>query len=267
MSTKSPQSTNNTAKNQTKNQTRNDFTTTLYNEEAKLVKETKRLKEKKVKEATIKRTFRMDLVWKQLVQELKQADCIPNGTSENKISVFLLDRAVLKYEVYNKMVKVVSSIKHPLSSDKQKKEDPILSLFALRAFKKERLPLAQQDNITVNVPTALFEKIKQIYKDKPTYDETQMIQEMLCYAITQIQIKDEAKEKATNINSTYEIDSIEDVFKFAIKIIDTIFVDKANTPLTKRDVVQLELLQLIDAVFYVETKIIPKKILSIYAKA
>ena len=267
MNTETPQSTNNTAKNQTINQTRNDFTTTLYKEDAKLVKETKRLKEKKVKEATIKRTFRMDLVWKQLVQELKQADCIPNGTSENKIIVFLLERAVLKYETYNKMDQVVSTIK-PLSSiDKQKKEDPILSLFALRAFKKERLPLAQQDNITVNVPTALFEKIKQIYKDKSTYDESHMIQEMLCYAITPIQIKEVAIEKATNINSTYEIDSIEDVFKFAIKIIDTIFVDKANTPLTKRDVVQLELLQLIDAVFYVETKIIPKKILSIYAKA
>ena len=267
MSTETPQSTSNTAKNQTKIKTRNDFVTTLYKEEVKRVKETKRLKDKKVKEATIKRTFRMDLVWKQLVQELKQADCTPNGTSENKIIVFLLDRAVLKYEVYNKMVKVVSTIKQPLFIDKQKKEDPILSLFALRVFKKERLPLAQQDNITVDIPIALFDKIKQIYKDNPTYEDTHMIQEMLCYAITPIQIKDEAKEKAININSTYEIDSIEDVFKFAIKIIDTIFVDKANTPLTKRDVVQLELLQLIDAVFYIETNLIPSKILSYYAKA
>ena len=267
MNTETPQSTNNTAKNQTKNQTRNDFVTTLYKEDAKLVKETKRLKEKKVKEATIKRTFRMDLVWKQLVQELKQADCIPNGTSENKIIVFLLERAVLKYETYNKMDQVVSTIKQPLFIDKQKKEDPILSLFALRAFKKERLPLAQQDNITVNIPIALFDKIKQIYKDKPTYDETHMIQEMLCYAITPIHIKDEAKDKVTNIYITYEIDSIEEITALAFNLLDAFFLNKHNESLTKIGEAKLQLRQLIDAVFYVETKIIPKKILSIYAKA
>ena len=267
MSTETPQSTNNTAKNQTKNQTRNDFETTLYKEDAMLVKETKQLKEKKVKEATTKRTFRMDLVWKYLLQELKQSNCIPNAKSENKIIVFLLERAVLKYETYNKMDQVVRIIKQPLFIYKQKKEDPILSLFELRAFKKERLPLAQQDNITVNVPTELFDKIKQIYKDKPTYDETYMIQEMLCYAITPIQIKDKAIYKADNIYETYFDNSVLNFLSKTIKVWEKSSSIKTSIPLTQIEAAQLQLLQLIDAVFYVETKIIPKKILSIYAKA
>ena len=198
----------------------------------------------------IKISMRMDIHLVLFLDDLVESKRFPDIDSRSQLIFFLFEQALYKQSIYEKIKAVLEKLVIKNLYIKDPTKDPLLKLFYLQEFPKERIRLEDQKTVTFYIPELIYKLVLHVYKDKPDYGITRITRELLQYAITPDKHYKDAMSVLQNFHGYYFNSLVPDILYKAVEIIDG-FVpySKANTSINYK-FLQNKLKEYVECIVY-----------------